>query len=371
MEVALFWNFSGWRRVPRAASFHSPVAPLLPSTRPPGSRHACPLPPGPRRLSRAHTIGYRVSEWADHHARYVLNERGQRLFVQEWLPLNAPPKGRILLVHGLNDHSSKYAHVARAFVAAGYAVVSHDAHGHGRSDGFRAHAASIQHYVDDARLALSDSVARSPAGRRRLPTFLLGHSLGGAVAIHLARDLPSASVRGVILTAPAVSVFPRPLLRRLAPLLATFAPLVPVQRPRFDGKNGRGSKDPLVVRCSVRARVGYEVLKSCERIMAEAPRFRAPLFVAHSRRDRVTNPQGSVEFVERVGSKDKRVALYDGKRHDLLAQGDRKNRRKGAPPVVGDMIAWADDRVGNGRRRGPIGWIGAVGRTAGRVVGLR
>lgn len=365
MEVALFWNFNGWRRVPRAASFHSPVAPLLPTTRPPGSPSACPLPRrGP--LSRFHTIGHRVAEWASHHAHYVVNERAQRLFVQEWLPLDAPPKARVLLVHGLNDHSSKYAHVARAFVAAGYAVVAHDAHGHGRSDGFRAHAASMQHYVDDARLVLADAERRSPAARRRLPTFVLGHSLGGAVAIHLAGGRAPAQLRGVLLTSPAVAVFPRPLLRRLAPLLATLAPLVPVQRPRADGRQGRASGDPLVVRCPVRARVGYEVLKSCERIMADAPRFRAPLFVAHSRRDRVTKARGSVQFVERVGSKDKRLALYEGKRHDLLARSERR----GSPPVVQDMIAWADERVGD-RRRGPLGWVAAAGRAAGRVVGLR
>lgn len=339
MEVALYWHFNSGRRIPRAASFHAPAAPgLLRLPLSAGSPHACPLPALARRTSRAATIGYNVHEWADHHARYVLNSRGQRLFVQEWKPWGKA-KGRVLLVHGLNDHCNKYTHVARRFVNAGYIVIAHDAHGHGRSDGFRAHASSFDHYVKDARFVLSDSTRRSLPAHRRLPTFVLGHSLGGAVAIHLARDKPPPLLRGLLLTAPAVRVYSNPILRAFAPILATLAPLLPVQRVRFDRRRRptEPRPDPLIVRCSVRARVGYEVLKSCERIMEEAVRFRVPVFIAHSKHDRVTNVSGSVDFCNKIASRDKSVALYEGNKHDLLASSQ--------PKVLDDMLAWADRRL--------------------------
>lgn len=327
------------------------------------------------------TVGHAVDDWAQHSAFYITNSRGQRLFVQLWRPL--PPSdtshpnplvrlffpGRhrrvtreraiVHVLHGLNDHSNKYADVAREWVRAGYIVAAHDSHGHGRSDGLRAHTSSMQHYVDDARYAMDEAVGKLPRRLGNLPRIILAHSLGGAVAIHVAREKPPPKLRGVILTAPAVRVFPKPLLRIFAPVIATLAPFMPVQRLKFDrarrrrlggGNIGSGNRgggrstsggcvdvDPLVVRKPVRARVGYEVLKSCEKIMSSAEQFRVPVFLAHSANDRVTNAKGTIEFLRRIGSADKTVRLYDGGVHDLLSNGGGE--------VLDDMIEWAGQRL--------------------------
>lgn len=147
-----------------------------------------------------------------------------------------------------------------------------------------------------------------------------------------------------MLTAPAVKVFPKPLLKLFAPVLGNLVPLLPVQKLKFDKRRRRAkggdyvpAEDPLVVRSPVRARVGYEVLKSCDKIMSEAERFKVPVFVAHSREDRVTNAKGTVDFHERIGSLDKTVRLYDGRVHDLLAEK--------RDMVMADMVAWAEDRL--------------------------
>eukprot|EP00178_Gracilaria_changii_P006025 TRINITY_DN2034_c0_g1_i2.p3 TRINITY_DN2034_c0_g1~~TRINITY_DN2034_c0_g1_i2.p3 ORF type:complete len:367 (-),score=78.10 TRINITY_DN2034_c0_g1_i2:9591-10691(-) len=366
MEAALSWLFPAGHRVPsgRAPSFTQPLlpAPVAARPSPPPGVLACPLPQ-PRVHARHATVGWRVDEWAHHSAYYVLNSRGQRIFVQTWRP---PPqharrrpwwrrlfarttreKGIVYIIHGLNDHSNKYTRVAHAWVRAGYVVIAHDFHGHGRSDGYRAYTSSMQHYVDDARHTIQQAKQRLPRALSSLPSFILAHSLGGAVAIHLARDAPCGTFRGVMLTAPAVRVYPKPILKLLAPLLATLAPLLPVQRLKFDRSRRRANKrephaydareDPLVVRSAVRARVGYEVLKSCDKIMSEAERFRVPVFVAHSRMDRVTNAKGTIDFHQRIGSSDKTVRLYDGSVHDLLAEKRHT--------VINDMVCWASSRL--------------------------
>eukprot|EP00177_Eucheuma_denticulatum_P008571 GFKZ01015611.1.p1 GENE.GFKZ01015611.1~~GFKZ01015611.1.p1 ORF type:complete len:373 (-),score=40.03 GFKZ01015611.1:371-1489(-) len=371
MEAALTWLFGHvHHRVPtgRAPSFSTPFLPLTPAAAgrsPPPGVLACPLPvhsKTDRRLSARPpaAVGWQVDDWALHSAKYVLNARGQRLFVQTWRPIvkhqstsfwswlrgrrprrTHAAKGIVHLVHGLNDHSNKYTRVARAWVEAGYVVCAHDFHGHGRSDGFRAYTSSIQNYVDDARLAVQSAEMALPSPMTNLPRFLLAHSLGGAVAIHLAREWGQWS--GVMLTAPAVKVFPKPLLKLFAPVLGNFLPLLPVQKLKFDKRRrAKGgdyvpAEDPLVVRSPVRARVGYEVLKSCDKIMSEAERFKVPVFVAHSREDRVTNAKGTVDFHERIGSLDKTVRLYDGRVHDLLAEK--------RDMVMADMVAWAEDRL--------------------------
>lgn len=426
MEGTLTWLFGTVHRVPsgRSSSFTQPLFPpiLPPASLPPKGVLACPLPkvrnhPRPRPA----TVGHDVDTWAQHTAHYVTNSRGQRLFVQVWRPHPSVPnssststitsknkinsillspfrflkhvasnkrrrsdkeKAIIYIIHGLNDHSNKYTRVAKSWVNAGFIVVAYDAHGHGRSDGFRAYTSSMAHYVQDAQDAIKDTDRRLFPNRIcKLPKFLLAHSLGGAVAIHLARDAPRGAFHGVMLTAPAVRVFPKPLLKLFAPILGTFAPLLPVQRLKFDKnkkkrreqqqqrkyhRSDEGSMeriekilnmdqyddenmiddgdgdycpydDPLVVRSPVRARVGYEVLKSCEKIMSEADKFKLPLFVAHSSHDTVTNAKGTLEFHSRIASGDKTVKIYDGRVHDLLSE-----KRE---IVMVDMVDWASKRL--------------------------
>jgi acylglycerol lipase len=319
-----------------------PPPPPAPATTP--HPFTCALPPLGADTSRPpHTIGYNAHRWSDHYATLSPpTPRGHRLFLQRWLPRRMRPRGIVHVVHGLGDHSGKYAAVAKDLVRAGYAVLSHDAHGHGRSDGLRGHADSVMDYVDDAKRAIAEGDRRLPRRMAGLPRFLLGHSLGGAVAIHVVSKGEQTDWSGVILTAPAVSVYPKPILKLFAPVLATLAPLMPVQRLKFGkGKRKRPNRvaDPLVVRAPVRARLGYEVLKSCESIMREAGQFQAPVLVAHSKGDRVTDAQGSVRFTSMVGSCDKTLLLYDGKAHDLLADGERRK------VVVKDVVNWMGRRI--------------------------
>jgi acylglycerol lipase len=336
-----------------------------------------------------------VQRWLSPPPRAAASEKQQQL------------KAVVHLVHGLSAHGSAYATLARALVAEGYVVVAHDAHGHGRSDGFRGHACSVEHYVDDARVAVAEARRRLPAATNSLPRILLGHSLGGAVAIHLAAATRPCEWAGVVLTAPAVAVYSNPLLRLFAPILATFAPLMPVQRVHFDHARSRKSQrlgapaaaaaataaadaplssirwtpwarragrrastdataepqgeDPLLLRGPVRARLGYEVLKSCARIMRCAPTFRAPVFVAHSRGDRATAAQGSIDFVSKIASPDKSIKLYEGDTHDLLAARGRQHKR-----FVRDIIEWMNKRVERHPATCPSPTRGRGGRRSGR-----
>ena len=46
----------------------------------------------------------------------------------------------VCLVHGLGEHSGRYAHLATALTGAGYALLAFDLRGHGQSGGPRGHA---------------------------------------------------------------------------------------------------------------------------------------------------------------------------------------------------------------------------------------
>jgi len=61
---------------------------------------------------------------------------GLEMFAQSWEP-EEPPKAIGCLVHGLGEHSGRYAHVGKAFADAGFALASFDLRGHGKSGGPR------------------------------------------------------------------------------------------------------------------------------------------------------------------------------------------------------------------------------------------
>src|SRR5690242_3239652 len=61
---------------------------------------------------------------------------GTRLFARAWLPHNEP-RAAIVIVHGLKDHSARYARLAGRLAQQDFAVFAFDLRGHGRSSGPR------------------------------------------------------------------------------------------------------------------------------------------------------------------------------------------------------------------------------------------
>ena len=127
---------------------------------------------------------------------------GITLYAQEWKPEGEPaaqPAAVVCLVHGIGEHSARYAHVADAFTRAGYALISFDLRGHGRSEGPRGHTPSFEMFMADIDLLLDEARRRYPG----IPRFLYGHSLGGLLVLNYAlRRKPD--LQGVIATSPGL-----------------------------------------------------------------------------------------------------------------------------------------------------------------------
>ncbi|KRE62095.1 alpha/beta hydrolase [Nostocoides sp. Soil756] len=104
------------------------------------------------------------------------------LFTHRWLP-DGEPKGVVQIAHGMAEHSARYARVAEALTAAGYAVYAHDHRGHGRTaeaadHGYFADRDGWARVVADLRQVTDHARAEHPG----LPVFLLGHSMGSFLA---------------------------------------------------------------------------------------------------------------------------------------------------------------------------------------------
>ena len=102
---------------------------------------------------------------------------GQTLKLRLW-PAVGAVRGTVQIVHGLGEHSGRYAHVAVALNATGWHVAAHDLRGHGESSGKRGRLADSHAFMADVALVQDDLQQRWPGGAR----VLLGHSMGGLIA---------------------------------------------------------------------------------------------------------------------------------------------------------------------------------------------
>ncbi len=62
------------------------------------------------------------------------SRHGLKLFYQGWRP-QAPPVAKVVVAHGLAEHSGRYERLARHLTGKGYAVYSYDQRGNLLSDG--------------------------------------------------------------------------------------------------------------------------------------------------------------------------------------------------------------------------------------------
>ncbi|AJY20084.1 PGAP1-like family protein [Burkholderia multivorans ATCC BAA-247] len=255
----------------------------------------------------------------------------------------APPRATVALLHGLAEHAGRYAPLAARLNAAGIDLLAIDLRGHGRSPGKRAWVARFDEYLDDAD-ALVDEAARAPT-----PLFLMGHSMGGAIAALYAIERAPAracTLAGLVLSSPALAPgrdVPRWMLA-LSRLISRVWPTFPAIRidaallSRDADVVAANRADPLVHHGPVPARTGAEILDAMARIERGRSALRVPVLVYHGTADKLTEPDGSRTFGARVGSADRTLTLYEGGFHETMNDIERER-------VIDALIGWIDARV--------------------------
>ena len=273
------------------------------------------------------------------HEQRFSGHDGLDLYQQCWLP-EAEPLAAVILLHGFTEHSGRYADVAERLNRHRYAVYAMDLRGHGKSEGAAVFVDSFEQFVDDLDVSLK-SVRRHVPEK---PIFLFGHSMGGSIVARFAVTR-QPDVRGIVLSAPAVSVGSHlfPLLRRLASLVSRMFPRLRIVSlgSRFVSRDpkvvAQFRGDPLVFHGRFPVRIGAEILRTAQRIQDTACQIDLPLLVLQGTGDKIVDPKGAELLHGRAASADKTLRLYRGLYHDLLHEPEMEE-------VAGDLIAWLNDR---------------------------
>lgn len=275
------------------------------------------------------------------HTEFTWTQEDTKFFAQLWQPEN--PKAAICLVHGFAEHSSRYAALAEVLCNAGFAVLSYDQFGHGKTEGARGYSPSYDASLDSVQILLNEAENRFPS----IPKFLYGHSMGGNVMLNfLLRRKPN--VKGAVASAPwirlgfeppAFKLFLAKMMKNLYPKFPEKADLNADAVSRDKEEVKKYINDPLVHN-TARAGTFYETNEAASWLLNHTNELTKPLLIIHGTGDMLIADSGSKDFHQKADKKLATLKLYEGFYHELHNEpaADRKK-------VLDDVIAWLNSQL--------------------------
>lgn len=288
-------------------------------------------------------VAYRIVRRCRHYALAmpastadrVAARDGTSLLVRRWPSDAAAAWARVVLVHGLAEHSGRWEHVGAHLAAAGLDIEAMDLRGFGASGGRRAWVDRWSQFHDDIEQRIAAARAGSEA-----PVALYGHSLGGLIALGYVLD-GRARPDALVLSAPAISAAIPAWKRLVAQGLGRVAPTMMIANgldandlcnvPQVVAAYGR---DPMNVH---RSTVGFGQRAFAEqgRVAGSLDRLTIPTLVIHGGEDRIV-PTATSEVLEGRPGVTRRV--YPGIRHEL-------HNEAGGPAILDEVVAWLRDHL--------------------------
>jgi acylglycerol lipase len=272
-----------------------------------------------------------------HSEGFFKDFKNSNIYFQNWLP-EGKIKASLIVVHGLAEHSGRYAKLTNCFVPSGYAVHAIDHFGHGKSDGMRIFVDRFHDYTD--ALSIYVHMITEQYGDR--PMFLVGHSMGGLIAtsylIERQREFSGAVLSGPLIRlgnhTPAVlvglvaflsTILPR---MRLLGLDATYISRDPaVVKAYID--------DPLVFNGKITSRLASELTKTMNMVSTRARAINLPLLIIQGGADKLVDPQGTKMLYDTVQSPDKTIKVYDNLFHEVFNEPEGND-------VLNDIKVWTN-----------------------------
>ncbi|KAJ8765942.1 hypothetical protein K2173_020458 [Erythroxylum novogranatense] len=244
---------------------------------------------------------------------------------------------------------------AMTLAKAGYAVHGIDYEGHGKSAGTQGYIQNLDHVIDDCSKHFTHICERKENnGKMR---YLLGESLGGAVALLVHRKQPKFW-DGAILVAPMCKIADdmRPpqmvisVLSKLCDVIPSWKiiPTKDIIDIAFKVPEVR-KKVRLNKYCykgRPRLKTGYELLRVSIDLEQRLNEVSLPFLVLHGEDDKVTDKSVSKQLYTVASSSDKTIKMYPKMWHGLLYGEPQEN----IDIVFADVISWLEERVSVGTR---------------------
>jgi len=276
---------------------------------------------------------------------------GLSLQGERWIAAGRP-KASLVLSHGYAEHIGRYGHVLRPLAVNRFAIYAADHRGHGKSAGARALVHRFDQYVDDLDLVMNR--ARQEQGGK--PCYLLGHSMGGLIALRYALAHPD-KIDALVLSAPAIkpaqdaSKLQEASLRAIAKV-APRMPVVPSREGVLSSDPAveeRAKQDPLFYNGKTKAKQAVEIADAGREVLKRAGQLKMPLMILQGSDDELVDPKGAEQLYKLTNNRpgvDTSMVVWPGMKHELLNEPDGEQ-------VLGVIIAWLNGHYVEWRKLQP------------------
>jgi alpha-beta hydrolase superfamily lysophospholipase len=276
------------------------------------------------------------------HKEYeMIGEKDFRIYYQSWLP-DQNPKAIVQIFHGFGEHSGRYMNVVNKLIPLNYGIYINDHRGHGKSDGTTNYVGSFDLFIEDEK-TFHDLIKKQHPD---IPIFVLGHSMGSAIAIYFAEKYQEL-LQGLILSGTGIRLGEEisPFLKFMSKIMAKLAP-----KMKIDTKLNPESlshdpvvvknykEDPLVNYQKITTRLGNEMLKRFRNLKEVLMNLELPLLVQVGSEDVAI--QGIEELEGSFKMEDKTIKVYDGLYHEVY--NEMKEERE---KVLEDLVNWLKNHI--------------------------
>ncbi len=281
-----------------------------------------------------------------HENGNLLTEDGLALFWQSWQP-GSPPRSVIMLIHGLCEHSGRYRHVGESLAGAGHAVYACDLRGHGWSpDGKKPGRVHINRFGD--YLADADGLFQLAAGQHPgVPLFILGHSMGGLIAMTYTLDHPE-KLAGAIISSPAIASNPSaPIPKALLVLVSILSRLAPRLHFGSELDTNKLSHDPAIgpayaadplVSTKVSARWFAEATKAMQALQQRPGELKTAMLLMQSGQDVLVDPRATAAWAGAASGDLVEFIAWPDFYHEMFNETDKEQ-------VLATVHAWLERRL--------------------------
>jgi alpha-beta hydrolase superfamily lysophospholipase len=243
-----------------------------------------------------------------------------------WAPEESEPQAAILCVHGLGLHNGSYTEFGKRMSKLGYVVYAVDMRGFGS---YKDSEGKEQVDFDGCLADIKATLKVLHRAHPKLPVYLLGESMGGAIVIHATAAFPEL-IDGTVSSVPSGSRFKQGKSAMSVAMHALEGGL----NKQFDV--GSGVIKQATVKPELREAWGSDPLNRLNLSPRElmifqnfmdhnhnvAPLIKStPVLVVQGCKDKLVKPEGTVELFNELGTSDKRIQLVQNGEHLIFEEG--------------------------------------------------
>ena len=253
------------------------------------------------------------------HEGHFRSKDGRKLYYRFHEAVTPGPC--LIVFHGHGEHCGRYDKFLTAIGEPALSLAAFDFRGHGQSEGPEVYIDHFQEYMDDAQAFVEFMEFRYGVRNQRI---LLGHSMGGLVAVYFALR-NHGQLAGLVLSSPCLGLkLPVPLvcmntfLNSVAPAMIYSNPVYPPHLTHSPQERDNYKKDKWIRR-KISVRLLAEMLSYMALLKREMTvSLDCPCFILAAGLEKVVDLDATKAFFCKLAAPEKKLEILDGYFHEIF-----------------------------------------------------